>query len=75
MYKFAWKNTLYFSFEVVTVTKILIMCYKTSLSTSYVGVEINEPSEINKRGDLNKVCGDAKNLIKLISVVPHLFGA
>ena len=51
------------------------MCYKTSLSTSYVGVEIDEPFEINKRGDPNKVRGDAKNLIKLISVVPRLFGA
>ena len=42
---------------------------------TYVGVEINEPSEINKRGDPNKVRGDVKNIIKLISMVPRLFGA
>ena len=55
-------------------------CYLGTLKTEYPNIYLvmcggfKKKVEINIHGDLNKENGDAKNLQKLISVVPRLFG-
>ena len=48
----------------------LVVCKKYAIFLRHCFKKV----ENNIRGDLNKEHGDVKNLLKLISVVPRLFG-